>query len=85
MKDAPADAFFVWPVTGTKSYAMHLARHLGRDDLQIVSQVALDPPGHRFQGIKRSIVIDHACELTPRQRETHAELMRIVAIMKGAD
>lgn len=59
---APRGAVFLWPVPASRSYAQHLARHLGRPDLQIVTiGVLLEP--FRLQSLAmspRELILDHA-------------------------
>lgn len=67
MQDAPERAIFVWPVARSLSYARDLARHLGRDDLEIVPPVWLEEK--RWQGASRPVILDHAAlyHMTDRQ------------------
>lgn len=68
MKEAPADAVFVWPAARSRGYAQALTRHLERLDLEIVTPSAFDPP-HQFRGRRCYLVIDHAVwdHATPAQ------------------
>lgn len=57
MQEAPSGAVYVWP--SSRSYAVSLARTLGRDDLEIVPLSWLD--GHGWMGRNiTGLVIDHA-------------------------
>jgi hypothetical protein len=67
MVEAPEGAFFVW-VNHQLGYPQHLAYHLGRRDLKVVSPGWVD--GVRQQGMHReSVVVDHACELSMAQEQ----------------
>ncbi|MBS7792197.1 hypothetical protein KTR66_19515 [Roseococcus sp. SDR] len=60
---APRGAVFIWPAPFSLSYAQHLARHLGRPDLQILPLGVLLEP-HRLQSLSmspRELILDHAC------------------------
>lgn len=62
MQCAPERALFIWPVHSI-SYAKHLARHLGRDDLEIVGPSVLEDGAMRLRGRTFSaVILDHACE-----------------------
>jgi hypothetical protein len=66
MRLAPLNAFYIWPSKGCINYAYELARHLGRDDLHIVSPSWLT--SGQWHGIEiTGIVVDHACELNRYQ------------------
>lgn len=59
MKDAPRDAVFIWCQPKSVGYAVSLAKHLGRDDLEIVHEGWLSSRqyhGRRLPGL----VVDHA-------------------------
>lgn len=62
IRRAPPGAIFIWPTPFSLSYAQHLARHLGRPDLQIVTiGVLLEP--HRLRSLAmspREMILDHA-------------------------
>lgn len=72
MQEAPRGAIFVW-CNGHLSYPRDLARHLGRDDIKIVSPDALD--GYRLHGLRLPIILDHAAArvLNSRQWERYHE------------
>lgn len=62
MQRAPQGAFFVCPNEAfARQYGRDLARHLGREDLKLVSLSWLEKP-HNWRGSNRSIVVDHAVE-----------------------
>lgn len=58
MRSAPTEAVFVWPVHRSMDYAVALARHIGRTDLQIVSPGWFEDS--RWRGLQRPVVVDHA-------------------------
>lgn len=63
MKAAPNGAIYVWPVSSSLSYAKDLARHLGREDLEIVGPSVFLDGGVRLRGRRLSgLVLDHACD-----------------------
>lgn len=65
MIEAPEYAVFVWE-NGDLEYPRDLARHLQRDDLEIVSPHWLD--NRRWIGLKLTgVVVDHALLLTEEQ------------------
>jgi len=68
IKDAPQRAVFVWPVCGSLQYAKDLARHLGREDLKIVSLYWLEPR-HWHACELSGIVLDHASSERMNERE----------------
>lgn len=65
MQEAPQKAVFVW-VNGLLDYPKLLAHKIGREDLEIVAPYWLEEHwrGRELTGL----VIDHACQLTERQR-----------------
>lgn len=64
MRDAPHRAVFVW-CNERLDYPRHLANHIGRDDLRIVSPVWLE---EKCRGqIITGLVIDHAAYLSYHQ------------------
>jgi hypothetical protein len=66
MQMAPPGAVFVW-CTSDISYPKHLARSLGREDLQIWPSAKLDERYIRGQGFS-GFVIDHAHPIgTPKE------------------
>lgn len=71
MAAAPPGAIFIW-CNSNLSYPVALAKHLGRTDLEIYSPYWLE--SNRYRGREVSaVVVDHAAELTRRQRGlTHA-------------
>ena len=82
MEDAPVGALFVW-CNAHLSYPTHLARVLGRPDLRVVSPYWLELGG--WHGCRYSVVVDHAADLTPRQRDAVSEIDQWAAIVYGAD
>lgn len=58
MLDAPRDAVYVWPVARSLSYAISLARYLGRTDLMVMASVEVLRPERVYEG-NRPVVIDH--------------------------
>jgi hypothetical protein len=58
MQAAAPHALYVWPVSGSLSYAFALAKHLGREDLKIVP---LKGVGHYIGQVFSQVVEDHAC------------------------
>lgn len=65
MTEAPQYAVFVW-MHGDLEYPRDLARHLQRDDLEIVSPMWLD--NRRWMGLRlRGVVVDHAVLLSEAQ------------------
>jgi hypothetical protein len=73
MQDAPPKAIYVW-CNRHLDYPKNLARKLGREDLEIVSQSFIDMG--RWRGrVFSGIVLDHALELTERQ-EYEYKIMR---------
>lgn len=65
--NAPDGAVYVWCNSDTW-YPKTLAADLGRKDLKIVSQGFLDNERNYWNCRSKELVIDHACELTERQR-----------------
>ena len=63
MQAAPSCAVYVWPNDRLR-YPLDLARSLSRQDLQIVSAHKLSSPDNFLSLGARSVVIDHAVELT---------------------
>jgi hypothetical protein len=75
MQQAPKGALFIWPVSGSIGYAKDLAKHLGRDDLRIMSGSVLDNRAEKLRGFRvPAIVLDHACEPTGAEYELLREL-----------
>lgn len=76
METAPKGAVFVWCNSHT-DYAIHLARKIGREDLQIVSPAWLE--WGRWRGLELTgLVIDHAAQLTDMQWDNYqAALTRV--------
>lgn len=75
MKAAPQGALYIWPVSGSLAYARDLARHLGREDLQIESGSILERRGERLRGRQFSrIVLDHAAEPDEDEHELLRDL-----------
>ena len=69
MEAAPNGAVFVW-CNGQTDYAIHLARKIGREDLQIVSPTWLE--WGRWKGLELTgLVIDHAARLTDMQWDNY--------------
>lgn len=67
MKHAKPSAIFIW-CNGNLQYPKELAKKLGREDLRIFRLSALD--SDQLRGLDYpQIIIDHAGELTDRQRE----------------
>ena len=80
MKDAPKGALFVW-CNGHLEYPKALARHLGREDLYIISPGQLENP--KFRGRELSgIVLDHWTLLNERERLCYRELWNRVILIK---
>lgn len=65
MMEAPEYAVFVWCNTHL-SYALRLARRIGRSDLEVVSPSWIDGPCWRGRKLS-GVVVDHATRLTGRQ------------------
>jgi len=82
MEAAPKGAVFVW-CNGHTDYAIHLARKIGREDLQIVSPTWLE--WERWRGLELTgLVIDHAAQLTDMQRDNYqAALTRVRSNVAG--
>ena len=59
MRAAPHGAVYVW-VNGSTQYPTFLARHLGRDDLRIISP---DQFAQEARSLRAWVVIDHAAAL----------------------
>ncbi len=68
MRDAPRGAHYVW-ISKALAYPRALAKHLGREDLIIVSPnfFAYKARGH---GLRVKIIIDHGCVLPVTQAAT---------------
>lgn len=68
MLRAPRGSLYLWPAMGSISYAQHLAQHLGRGDLVIVSveQVMSDPRISRWGDQVPAIVVDHSVTMGTR-------------------
>ena len=82
MQDAPGGALFVW-CNAHLSYPTRLVRVLGRDDLRVVCPYWLELED--WQGCRYSVVVDHAADLTPRQRDAVSQIDQWAAIVYGAD
>lgn len=66
MKAAPIGAVYIVQSQKEVEYTRHLAHHLGRDDLHIVTPVWLS--GYGWRGSTFSAVkVDHSCELNPEE------------------
>lgn len=74
MKSAAQNALYVW-CNQYLNYPKALARHLRREDLQIVPPCHLDIPD-AIRGLRRDVVIDHAAALTHRQMDVYGEYLR---------
>jgi hypothetical protein len=61
------------------SYPLALARHLGRDDLQIHAPSALDDFRLYAGRVLPGLVLDHATVLLPRQRDHFDRALGCVA------
>lgn len=59
LQTAPRDAVFIWPVSVSRIYAVKLAHHLGRDDIEVEGPDWLI--AGRWRGQFRPVVLDHAC------------------------
>lgn len=61
LRSAPKGAVFVW-CNGGLAYPRKLARHMGRDDLTIVTahSYAMGETDLLVKGSNRKIVVDHA-------------------------
>ena len=69
LKAAPKGAVYVW-VNNRLNYPKRLALDLGREDLEIVAPSWLEY--NRFMGrIMSGLILDHAVNLTDRQREVY--------------
>lgn len=67
LKDAKLGALFIW-CNSRIDYPKALARHLGREDIKIVSPSVLECNGERLRGLTLpEIILDHAC--VPDERE----------------
>lgn len=74
MQTAARGALFVW-LNNHIDYPRHLAKKLGRDDLEIVRRGDLYP-GHQLRGRTfTEIVIDHAAKLPAREFEAYHQLL----------
>jgi len=73
MVGAPQNAVFVW-CNGALSYPKDLARSIGRGDLRIAPPSYLNEPGNHASRLTTALVVDHAAQLSDRQRETLAIL-----------
>lgn len=69
MREAPHGAIFVW-VNGNLSYPRHLARSLGREDLQIVPLSWLQERNARTP--TTGVVLDHAACMFMNQEHSWA-------------
>lgn len=78
MLEAPIASIFVWPVPRSLDYARHLAHHLNRTDLEIISPDGLE----RLKGTRRrSIIVDHACVDHPdRMTSRHWDIVEIMKL-----
>lgn len=79
IKNAPRDAYFVW-CNSDLFYPKRLALMLQRDDLKIVTPRFLE--SNNWRGLKLSveIIVDHAAELTPMQKENYAAIIMSIKI-----
>lgn len=69
MRKAPKKAIFIW-CNKHLNYPKLLARHLGREDLQIQGLSILDDSARRLHGLEPTgVVVDHAARLTDDQFE----------------
>ena len=77
MQDAPQKAVFVW-CNNQLHYPRCLAVEIERTDLEIVGVSWLE--GHNARGRRLSaIVLDHACDLTERQRAHYRDLQNRIS------
>lgn len=68
LKTAPKGALYLWPAAGSITYAVRLARHLRRSDLDIRSISLLNDAAYQLRGRKfPAIILDHAAVLTDEQ------------------
>lgn len=81
MQSAPRSAVFVWCNTKL-AYPRALARHLGRNDLRIVSPLWVAPGV--MDGCAFQIVVDHCAELSMKQRDEVRIINRFVKMRKCA-
>jgi hypothetical protein len=59
MLNAPPGAWYMVPDLSAATYFRELAKHVGRDDLKIISPIYLDFDYYRLKGRKVEVIIDH--------------------------
>lgn len=80
MLEAPGGSVYFWSHITSLEYAIRLAEHLGRTDLQVHTLSDLDRMD-KFKGREiNGVVVDHACGrfITTCQSENLTEIERIV-------
>lgn len=68
LKEAPHGSVFVW-VNGNLDYPIQLAKHLGRDDIKIVSPSWVSYKN--VAGVRKNIILDHASHLSSKQMDIY--------------
>lgn len=79
MKAAKPNAVYIWP-NAHFTYPRELAKHLGRDDLTIVSPNFFSE--YKPYSIRRQFVLDHATVLTPFQLDMFEAILQNQAALK---
>lgn len=70
MRDAPHGAYYVTPAGAPLRYFMMLRRDLNRPDLNLIRPMTLERMGSAIS----AVVVDHAAELTRRERDAVAAI-----------
>lgn len=60
LKAAAQRAIFIAPTRDAVDYTKRLAHDIGREDIEVMGPSVLGVP-HRFHGLSRQIILDHAC------------------------
>jgi hypothetical protein len=85
ISEAPKGALFIWPEHRTMHYAVALATHLKREDVEIASPNVFEGAGQRLRGrALPAIILDHATRLTDRQHAVYREFQRLIEIRQSA-
>jgi hypothetical protein len=67
---SPYGAIYIWPVSHSVEYFINLCICWGRQDLDVRLPSCLDYTGELCsKPVLTGIIIDHACELTQRQKD----------------
>lgn len=89
MLDAPAGAVYIWHQPINMEYPRALARTLGRGDLHIISPNDLKIGGTLAGRPLPGLVLDHAADLNPEQRNAYnvlaAQVVSVLPREKMAD